>query len=316
MRKPSLARCSARAPQCFSILEQAARSDVSVLLRGETGVGKDLVARSVHAASTRKDSPFVVIDCASLPASLLESELFGHARGAFTGALSAHEGAFEAAAGGTIFIDEIGELPLGLQPKLLRVLEARAVRRLGESNYRPIDVRIIAATHRDLRAMVNAGTFREDLYFRLAVLPLHIPAIRERAEDIPMLLLHFLGNATGRGIPSESMASLIQYTWPGNVRELRNFAQRVDAVGLEHALRLMHGEASYSDIPSALSAKVPDVSAVEPGGFETLDACREKAERAYLERLVAAYGSNMTKAAKVAGVARAHLYRLFKKANM
>jgi transcriptional regulator with GAF, ATPase, and Fis domain len=176
----------------FATLERVAATDYSVLVNGDTGTGKELVARALHHESSRRSQPFIVVDCAAIPESLIESQLFGHARGAFTGALTARTGDFEAANGGTIFLDEIGELPPSVQPKLLRVLESRTIRRVGESQPRPVDVRIISATHRDLLSMVGAGTFREDLYFRIASVPVRIPPLRDRLEDLPLLVQRFL----------------------------------------------------------------------------------------------------------------------------
>src|SRR5678815_1765578 len=178
--------------ELFAQMARVAQTDAPVLILGETGTGKELAARAIHDASARASGPFVIVDCAALASSIIEGELFGHARGAFTGAVAARAGSFEAANGGTIFLDEIGELPLALQPKLLRVLESRTVKRLGESDHRPIVVRLVAATHRGLRRMVNAAAFREDLYFRIAVLPLMLPPLRARKPDIALLFKHFL----------------------------------------------------------------------------------------------------------------------------
>ncbi len=315
---------SAPMRRLFAILERAAASDASVLVQAETGCGKELVARALHEASPRRDEPFVVVDCAALPENLLESELFGHARGAFTGAVSARAGAFEEADKGTLFLDEIGELPLAMQPKLLRVLESRTIRRLGETAHKPVDVRVLAATHRDLRTMVNAGTFREDLYFRLAVLPVSIPPLRDRAEDIPALLERFLGRPPRDLLGAGQLAQLLRMPWLGNVRELRNFCDRAKALGVEAALQLLAGDVSPEpesrrDVPApdgdalalAGDALVPDVDA------ESLHEFRERwanrAEHAYLRALLARYGDNLTEAAKRAGIARGHVYRLIKR---
>ncbi len=301
----------------FALLARAAASDAGVLVQAETGSGKELVARALHDGSARRDEPFVIVDCAALPENLLESELFGHARGAFTGAVNARSGAFEDADKGTLFLDEIGELPLAMQPKLLRVLESRTIRRLGETSHRPVDVRVVAATHRDLRTMVNAGTFREDLYFRLAVLPVSIPPLRERVEDLPLLLERFLGRPAREVFGSGQLAELHRLPWLGNVRELRNFCERVKALGVDGALQLLRGDESpppesRRDLPavaaSAAPALAPDVDA------ETLHAFRERwaanAEHAYLRALLGRYGDNLTEAAKRAGIARGHIYRL------
>src|SRR5262249_26825167 len=221
--------------ELFAQMARVARSDAPALILGETGTGKELAARAIHDASARAEGPFVIVDCAALASTLIEGELFGHARGAFTGAVGARAGSFEAANGGTIFLDEIGELPPALQPKLLRVLESRTVKRLGESDHRPIDVRLVAATHRDLRRMVNAGAFREDLYFRIAVLPLVLPPLRARKGDVPLLFQHFL--AGRRPVEPVSERELAEMPWLGNVRELRNFVERACAIGAKEALQ-------------------------------------------------------------------------------
>jgi pSer/pThr/pTyr-binding forkhead associated (FHA) protein len=213
----------------FGVLEFIAPSDATVLLTGETGTGKDVLARSIVQRSRRKDGPFVVVDCGAMKWSLAESELFGHERGAFTGADAARKGAFELADGGTIFLDEIGELPLDVQPKLLRVIETRKFQRVGSSKVQTTDVRVIAATKRDLEAEVAAGRFREDLFFRLAVVPVHVPPLRERKDDVPLLARRLLAAlAPGRPLePTEAAwALLLAHDWPGNVRELRNVLER------------------------------------------------------------------------------------------
>ena len=216
----------------FALLERAAQSDVTVLLEGETGTGKGVAAEAIHRASTRAAGPFLVVDCGAIPPNLLESELFGHEKGAFTGAVARRVGAFEEASGGTIFLDEIGELAADLQPKLLRVLESKEYRRVGGNAMQKTDVRVVAATNRDLRAEVNAGRFRSDLYFRLAVVKVTIPALRERPEDIPITvetILRALGadeaSAAALRTP-EFFAALGHSAWPGNVRELRNYLER------------------------------------------------------------------------------------------
>ncbi|HLU68084.1 MAG TPA: sigma 54-interacting transcriptional regulator, partial [Kofleriaceae bacterium] len=216
----------------FAQLERAADSDVTVLLSGETGTGKELAAEALHARSARHKGPFVVVDCGALPAQLVQSELFGHVRGAFTGASADRRGAFESAHGGTVFLDEIGELPLELQPQLLRVLEQRDIARVGETRRVPVDVRIVAATHRDLRRAVNQKTFRADLYYRLAVLPIRLPPLRERLSELPELVAS-LCDQCGIGEPHRSrltspafIEELGRHDWPGNVRELRNHLER------------------------------------------------------------------------------------------
>jgi len=213
-------------------VETVAPTDSTVLVQGETGSGKELIARAIHERGARSGRTFVKLSCAAIPTGLLESELFGHQKGAFTGAIADRVGRFELASGGTVFLDEIGEVPLELQPKLLRVLQEREFERLGSSRTLRTDARLIAATNRDLAAMVEAGTFRADLFYRLNVFPIHVPALRERPEDIPLLVRHFvqqLGrrmNKVVETIPAETMSALACYDWPGNIRELQNLVER------------------------------------------------------------------------------------------
>ena len=213
-------------------LEVVAPTDSGVLVRGETGTGKELIARAIHNLSARRDQPFVKLNCAAIPSGLLESELFGHEKGAFTGAVMRKAGRFEAADKGTLFLDEVGDIPLELQPKLLRVLQEREFERLGSTRTQQVDVRVVAATHRDLKQMVEAGQFRSDLYYRLLVFPLVVPPVRERKEDIPMLVRHYVEKYARRmqrhikTIPPDTMEALVEYGWPGNVRELQNFIER------------------------------------------------------------------------------------------
>ena len=221
---------SAAMQRMFAVLERVAASEIDVLIHGESGTGKELVATELVQRSTRADGPVVVVDCGSISPNLVESELFGHVRGAFTGADREREGAFEAADGGTLFLDEIGELPLELQPKLLRALEAREVRRVGQTKMKRIDVRVIAATNRDLEREVNRGRFREDLYYRLAKVSVRVPSLRDRLEDIPLLVKTFLASLGGREASKLFSPSVIEemqlHDWPGNVRELRNYVER------------------------------------------------------------------------------------------
>jgi formate hydrogenlyase transcriptional activator len=213
-------------------IEMVAPVDSAVLVRGETGTGKEVVAQAIHDASPRRQRPFVAINCAAIPAALLESELFGYERGAFTGAVTPREGRFQAADRGTLFLDEIGDLPLELQPKLLRVLQEQQIERLGSSRAIPVNVRIVAATNRDLWAMVQEGKFRADLYYRLNVFPITLPALREREDDIPLLVNHFVRKFSERQgkaidcVPDEVMEVLKSHDWPGNIRELQNFIER------------------------------------------------------------------------------------------
>ena len=223
--------------QIFAQLEKVAPSDLTILVTGETGTGKELISRAIHQASKRGKGPLIVQDCSAMPSNLVESTLFGHERGSFTGATDRHHGSFEQASGGTLFLDEVGELPMEQQAKLLRVLEQREIRRVGGEKTIAVDVRVVAATNRDLRVMVSAGTFREDLYFRLAVLSIEVPPLRERPEDIELLFLHFLPEAKRAANHDVlKLDHLIKRPWKGNVRELRNFTERVAALGLMEAL--------------------------------------------------------------------------------
>ena len=284
----------------FSVLEQVAESDATVLVQGETGSGKDAIAEAIHDASPRRDRPLVVVDCSALADGVVESELFGHERGAFSGAVERRAGAFVAADGGTLFLDEIGELPKHLQPKLLRALENREVRAIGSDKPRAIDVRVIAATHRDLRVDVNQGLFREDLYYRLNVISLRVPALRERREDIPLLVDHFwseLGGDPARGCPDELLAQLVRHPWPGNVRELKNRVERAIVLG--------------EDVVS----EVRDRS--EPRSYG--DA-REEAlaafEKAFLGRLIERARGNVSQAARLAKMDRVYLTKLLRKHDL
>ncbi len=306
--------------ELFVRLSRYAAADAPVLVQGETGTGKELAAQALHDASPRGTGPFVIVDCGALPESLLESELFGHARGAFTGAVAPRAGAFETAHGGTVFLDEVGELPLSMQPKLLRVLESQSVRRLGESEYRKIDVRFVAATHRDLHAMVGRGAFREDLYFRLAVLPAYLPPLRERSEDVPLLLEHFLSRAPGVHIPDALLAEIAAHPWLGNVRELRSFAERVIAVGIDAAWQMMKGIDVSSRLPppprpSAVTAgALPPVPTDMP--FKELrEQWIDHLEREYIGAFVRK-GMNAPAIAEVAGLDRTYVLRLMRKHNL
>jgi two-component system, NtrC family, response regulator GlrR len=285
----------------FARMARAAASDATVLISGETGVGKDSAAEAIHAASPRGDKPFVIVDCASLPAGLAESELFGHRAGAFTGATTDRIGPFEGAMGGTIFLDEIGELPLELQPKLLRVLERREVQRIGESRPRAVDVRIIAATHRDLRRDVNLGAFRADLYFRIAVMPIVLPPLRERADDLPLLVDAIVAELTPHESSREqlreriSVSALARMDWPGNVRELRNHIER----------SLVFDAKPGAQLPDAT---LPFAVARE--------AWQRWFEREYLTDLLRRHAGNVTAAARAAGMHRTHLYRLLQRVGL
>jgi two-component system, NtrC family, response regulator GlrR len=334
--------------ELFATLARLAPLESCIMITGETGTGKELVARAIHQASLRAAAPFVVVDCATLSESLIEAELFGHTKGAFTGAHTNRAGAIESADGGTVFLDEIGELPIGMQPKLLRVLESSTVRRIGESKHRSVNVRFVAATHRDLLSMVNRGEFREDLYFRLAVLPVRVPALRERVEDIDLLLSHFSDGAHDWLRPNV-LRALEGRPWRGNVRELRNFAERARAIGAAEALTLSMDTVPERDPVTAVISRPPDAvlgqrapapvaqkRTIDPGDLPTpppppppssADATpsfsqpfrsfREQwigqGERAFLRVLLERHDNNVSAAAKEAGIDRTYMYRLMRK---
>jgi len=296
-----------RSPLMEDLLRQAklvADSDASILIHGESGTGKELLARAIHRASPRRDKPFVAVNCGAIPAELLESELFGHARGAFTGAVQAHKGLFQSADGGTLLLDEIGDMPLPLQVKLLRVLQEGEVRPVGSTQAIPVDVRVISATHHDLDAQKDSGQFREDLYYRLNVVSLRLPSLAERREDIPALAAHFLRRLAERYrkpapiMAPDAMALLVAAPWPGNVRQLLNL--------LEQAMALT----TTSVIPASLvqSALKEDAAALIP-----FEEARKTFERDYLVRLLKITGGNVTQAAQLAKRNRTEFYKLLQR---
>jgi two-component system response regulator GlrR len=289
------------------LLRQAklvADSDASILIYGDSGTGKELLARAIHRASPRRDKPFVAVNCGAIPGELLESELFGHARGAFTGAVQAHKGLFQAADGGTLLLDEIGDMPLPLQVKLLRVLQESEVRPVGSTQAIPVDVRVISATHRDLDAQKTSGQFREDLYYRLNVVSLRLPSLAERREDIPVLASYFLRRLAERyrkptpTLAPDAMALLVAAPWPGNVRQLLNL--------LEQALALT----TTTMIPASLvqNALKEDAAALIP-----FEEARKTFERDYLVRLLKITGGNVTQAAQLAKRNRTEFYKLLQR---
>jgi len=294
----------------FAMAAQMAPSDATVLLEGETGTGKDVLAEAIHQASSRAGGALVVVDCGAVPPQLFESELFGHEKGAYTGADRSRPGAFEEAHGGTLFLDEIGELPLELQPKLLRALESREIRRIGTQQTKKVDVRVIAATNRDLREEINRGTFRQDLYYRLEVVRLRIPSLRERPEDIPVLVEHFWHmvrpGADAPPLSEEVLRHFCAHPWPGNVRELRN--------AVERAAVMQQMPVPSSDTPSS--------SAALPGGDLNVDpkvpfkdaknALIDSFERLYLSAMLKTTAGNISEAARRAGIDRVYLLKLLK----
>jgi len=301
-REESLLGRSPGMTEVFTAIARIAPLKTSVLIQGETGTGKELVARAIHDASSRAEEPYVTVNCASLPEGLLESELFGHKKGAFTGASADREGLFEAADGGTLLLDEIGDMPLSVQAKLLRVLESGEVRRVGATRARTVDVRVLAATHQDLAVAVQREAFREDLYYRLNAVTIALPPLRERPEDVPLLVEHFLARHArrakrpGRGVTPRARALLMAYAWPGNVRELSHVIERavalargplIDAEDLPVHLR----EEGYRPMPGP-----------QP---QTLD----EVEKAHILAVLGSVGGNRGRAAAILGIDRKTLYR-------
>ena len=286
--------------ELVEVLQAAAPSDANIILTGDSGTGKDLVARAIHDASERGEGPFVAVSCAAIPGSLLESELFGHERGAFTGAVRRHLGKFEQATGGTIFLDEIGDMPTELQAKLLRVLQSRQVERVGGEGQVGVDVRVISATNADLAAAMAEGAFRQDLYYRLAVIPVHLPGLSQRQADIPLLADHFLAqysrrnNRTLRGFTPRAMDALTHYAWPGNVRELEN--------AVERAVILSQGEFIDTDgLPEAIRRHREDED--EGSGVRPGHSVEEVMRELVLKTLEQTDG-NRTEAARLLGISR------------
>lgn len=293
-----------RSPQMLRLLEQAklvAQSDVSVLINGQSGTGKEVLAQAIHRASPRAKKPFIAINCGALPEQLLESELFGHAKGAFTGAVSSREGLFQAAEGGTLFLDEIGDMPMALQVKLLRVLQERKVRPLGSNRDIDIDVRILSATHRDLPKAMERNEFREDLYYRLNVVNLRIPTLSERADDIPVLANHLLRESAKRHKPfvrsfsTDAMKCLMTASWPGNVRQLVNVIEQCVAL---------------TTAPVISEALVTQALQGENTALPTFAEARGHFEMTYLRKLLQMTKGNVTQAARMAGRNRTEFYKL------
>jgi DNA-binding NtrC family response regulator len=304
----------------FGMLERIAPTDGTVLLEGETGTGKDVLARAIHLASPRAKQPFIVIDCGAISYTLIESELFGHERGAFTGAIAARRGAFENSEGGTLFLDEVGELPIDIQPKLLRVLESREFRRVGGNKTMRADVRVVAATKRDLKREVERGKFREDLYFRLAVVPVVVPSLRTRREDIRGLVQLFLEQSSQNdstlgplSMADEAISALTAHDWPGNVRELRNVLER--AIYLARAA----GESEVKLVTLPASAdRGSDFYSFQPGRSyrDTRTRFESEFEKRYVKWLLGRHSGNISAAAREAQMDRKYLYDLAKKHGM
>ena len=318
-RSPAMSRI-------FELVRKAARSEANILVIGESGTGKELIARAIHANSPRVSQPFVPVDCASLPEQLLESELFGHEKGAFTGAIRTKQGLVESAHRGTLFLDEIGELPLSLQVKLLRVLQERQIRRVGGTGLVDVDVRLVSATNRDLREATVKGQFREELYYRINVIAIQLPPLRDRAGDVKLLVQAFLkryGQGRVRGVDDEAMAALERYRWPGNVRELQNVIERACALAdteticrrdlPDHVLGL--GEVPLPGPPAGTNAALP-----ESGTDLTLKDAKERwmavLEASYLRDLLARNDGNISAAAKAAGIDRKTFHRLINKHDL
>ncbi|MBI1390411.1 MAG: response regulator [bacterium] len=300
--------------QLYRLIEKAAPTDGTVLILGESGTGKELVANAIHQHSDRAKGPFVAVNCGALPRELIESELFGHEKGSFSGAHQSKIGLIESADGGTLFLDEIGDLPMDLQVKILRVLEQKEVRRIGSVSPKSVDVRVVAATNRDLKKEAEKKTFREDLYFRLSIVEMRLPPLREREGDAPLLVEHFIRrfnqkmNRSVEGVSPEAMRALLQYRWPGNVRELENLIQRCMILRETGLIEL-------SDLPDYLSANeisAPMAALFDPNQL-SFQKAREAFERRYLEELLKINDDNVTKSALQAGISRRHLQDLIKK---
>jgi len=318
---------SAAMEELFHLIEKASASPLPTLLEGETGTGKELAARAIHQASRTGKGPFLPVNCAAVPENLLESELFGHRRGAFTGATSDHEGLFEAAQGGTVFLDEIGEMPLAMQPKVLRVLQEGELTRIGEIRPRKVDFRLVAATNRDLLHEVECGNFRGDLFYRISAFPIRIPTLRERRKDIPILVESFLAVAARRQgkrvgpVAPAALRALVEFDWPGNVRELQNEVQRAvalassgDEIGLEHLSPKLTGAARVGsdDTAEPRGALDPAPGADGATGSGSLREARNAFEARFIAEVLAQQGGSVLRAARVLGLTRAGLYKKLK----
>lgn len=332
---------SAAISQVYKLMDTAAASSITVLIQGETGTGKELVARGIHRGSARADAPFLAINCAAMPETLLESELFGHRKGSFTGALRDNPGLFRSASGGTVFLDEVGNMPLSMQAKLLRVLEEEEVVPIGDSFPSKVDVRVLSATNRDLREEVKRGTFREDLYYRLAVFPIHVPPLRERIDDIPLLAQFFLHRACERehkhlmGFDEPALAVLANHGWPGNVRELQNEIERAvalaregDVVGVSHLSPELSTETALASVAEGVTESGA-ISDLAPGalvsnaisdamGFDSIlfRQARAEFEARFITRMLERTSGNVSRAARQMGMSRVQLQRKLKEYHL
>src|ERR1700674_2370217 len=300
---------SMKMQRVYKMIEKVSQHEYPVLVLGESGTGKELVARSIHFSGPRKDRPFAPVDCSALVPTLIESELFGYVKGAFTGAVQAKQGLLEAAQGGTLFLDEIGDLPVDLQAKLLRVLQEREVKPVGSTERRRLDVRIIAATNRDLEAAIRNGSFRQDLYFRLNVVQIKLPPLRERKSDIPLLVTSFLDKFTdpqgpARTISEDAMRRLVAYDWPGNVRELENAIERAEALC---PVPIFHVGALPSSLQYPSSERAPEKEELLP---------LEELERRAILRMLRETGGDKLAAARMLGIGKTTLYRKLKQYHM
>jgi len=303
--------------QIYAVVEKVAHTPSTVLITGESGTGKELIARALHENSSRHAGPFIKINCAAIPKTLMESELFGYEKGAFTGAVGAKPGRFELAHGGTLFLDEIGEIPVEMQVKLLRVLQESEFERVGGIRTIKVDVRLVTATNRDLLQDISAGSFREDLYYRLNVVPIHIPPLRERREDIPLLLEHFLAKFNDRlkkqidSVSAEAIARMVSYHWPGNIRELENMMERT-------MLFCDRPEIGVSDLPPEIGG-LPAAAAVSPAGASLKEAVRaetERVERELIQKALDETGGNVTQAARKLKISRKSLQTKMKELGL
>jgi len=321
-RLESIIGTSPAMQRVYRLIAKAAPTNTTVMITGESGTGKELVARAIHHNSLRRDRPFVAVDCNSLSESLLESELFGHVKGSFTGAVSNKKGMFEVASGGTLFLDEIGNITLSTQAKLLRVIQEREYRAVGDTRVQQANIRLIAATNKDLKAMAGAGTFRDDLYYRINIFPIGMPALRERREDIPALAYHFLRRYAEelgkevKDISEGAMSALVGYDWPGNVRELENTIQRAAILTTDHVIRRAH----LVNIADAQGDADADVPRTGEELKRIKKVAREKSvediEKAFVVEALKRNAWNVTRSAEDTGMQRANFQALMKKHNI